>query len=233
MFRMNAGGNWTGDADLRAEILRGKAVQGDIQQGRIVSGIAFDGYAADWLSYRLTFPDWRETLMDRDADVIAVATREDRAVGFGAVAALYSFFTPARERAMADDIAGGIAKLRAKLPTRRLENPPVFEEAVRQVTTGRRTPDAAFTAALERLNLEAKGRRFFDGVLFEIPWSWRDFEFPDVLLVSDKLEYGVVATHYKQATNQFLNWARPIVFVWFIAKTPDQSAPRRQRRSTQ
>jgi hypothetical protein len=51
--------------------------------------------------------------------------------------------------------------------------------------------------------------------------------------VPDKLEYGVVATHYKPANQQFLNWARPIVFVWFIAKTPNQPARQRQRRSTQ
>jgi hypothetical protein len=160
MFQMNVGGNWTGDADLRAEVLQGKAFEEDIQQGRIVAGIAFDGDAADWLSYRLKFPDWREALMNGDADEIAVATRGDPAVGFGALAALYSFFTPAREQDFADDFAAGVARLRDKLPTRWLKNPAVIEEAARQVAAGRETPDAAFTDALERLNRVAKGRRF-------------------------------------------------------------------------
>jgi hypothetical protein len=212
MFRINATGNWTDDTQLRAEALRGAAVTGGVRWARIVTGIAFDGDASDWLPYRLRDPLWREALMNPDVDQLAVATYLDPTVGFGAAAIVYSVFTPEREQTLGDAIAARIGEIRGKRGTRRLESPELLTSAALDVARGHDTPENAFTAALQRINRNAKSGHHMDGVLLTHSAALRDLESSAAVLDPNMLEYGIVVTHHTYPEDV---WARPIIFVWF------------------
>ncbi|HVR21066.1 MAG TPA: hypothetical protein VMS65_15245, partial [Polyangiaceae bacterium] len=226
IFSMYAVGNFENDVDLVAEALRGKAVRGPIWWANIVSGIAFDGDAADWLAYRFLLPSWRSTLMAHTGDQLALATHGDSNVGFGATAVVYSLFTPERELELADAIAARIAEAREKLETHRLETPLEFVEAARDVASGRSTPEQALSIALGRLNVHRREKTYLDGLVLDLPWTELDFEVPDVLLDFDDLTYGVIVTHHKFSRD---DWARAVAFVWFVTARPSQTYTNNER----
>jgi hypothetical protein len=214
-FRMNAAGNWTDDLDLRAEALKGRAVQGAVAWGQIVSGIAFDGDAGGWLSYQLERPGSREALMAINANQVAFAVSGSPGVGFGAAAVVYTLFTPELEVTMADRLANALASARGELKTRRLEDPPEFEKAAQEIALAGATPEEAFRAALTGANFGAGRTGQLDGFVLRIPWSWDDLELPDELIEVPELEYGVILTHHFYAGD---SWASPVALIWFVAE---------------
>jgi len=216
MFPVDVAGDWARDTEFRSEMLKGKAIRGPIWWGRAAIGIAFGGDAADWLAFRLESPIFRETLMDPLADQLGIAIHGDPAVGFGAAAITYSFFTPQREQLFADDIATRIAELRGKLPTRRVANPLELERAAREIAAGAESPKL-FASVLTRLNFTSKGPQYLDGVLLDLPKGGLDFDLPPALREEDELVHGVVTTHYHYPGD---DWSRLVAFVWFAAERP-------------
>lgn len=226
MFQINATGNWSDDRWLRDVVVKGTAVQGDIWFGRIVSGIAFDGNAADWLEYRLHDPLWREALMAPDVNQLALATHADPKVGFGALAVVYAIFTPQRERALADAIAARISQLRQGRVTRRLDTPHELTRAAAAVASGLDVPEHAFPAALTHSSAD------FTGKLLELSGPSVDFDLEQRLLDLHELDYGIVVTHCRYPND---DWSTPIAFMWYRAQLPTDSQrarPLHTRRDT-
>src|SRR6185369_17690685 len=100
------------DNQMRAELLRGRAVDEPIFSARITLGIAYKGDAGDWLAARMAQPSSRETLMDPDADLLALATHGDPRLGFAVSAATYTLFDEKKEQRIADLMSARITKAR-------------------------------------------------------------------------------------------------------------------------
>jgi hypothetical protein len=197
-------------------MLRGDRVQGAVTWARIASGIAYDGNAADWLSYRMLFPVARDTLMDPNIDEIAIATHGDPVIGFGAAAVVYSLVTPEREARMADVLAEAIEHERPGRATQRLENPPELVAAAREVALGHQ-PIEALSVALKRANLISKRSHYLTGLLFPLGFDAPSPATIGPLLAAKALDYGIVMTHVAEPS---YGWATPIAFIWFYTDHP-------------
>jgi hypothetical protein len=125
LFHVQVGIDDVTDEKLRMGLLAGRKVSGIIRSGRICLGIAYAGTAGDWLAARLVQPVSREVLMDPEAEVIALATHSDKAVGFGAAVITYSLFHESHHAPLAEAIYEGLRQERAghSRSTTRIETP--------------------------------------------------------------------------------------------------------------
>lgn len=217
-FRITAGGDWEGDRELRMEALRGTGIGEPIWWSRSVSGIAFDGNASDWLAYRLRDPMWRKALMDPRGDRLALTTQADPAVGFGALATIYSLVTPERLLGLSDDVMEVVADAREEPKVELPENPPELLKAAASVASGESSPESAFAASLAQLNV-GSGSDYVEGVFLSTAQISSGAELPDELLDPDELTYGVVTTFYEDPSEL---WAHVVVFVWFLGERPEK-----------
>ncbi len=213
-FRASAAGDWSNQA-LMAPLIEGRAIPGPVWLGELLVGIAFDGDASDWLAYRLANPMWRRVLFDENADLVSVATQGDVHVGFGAAMGVYTLLDREQEEILADGMAKDIALRRGERATRRLPNPPEFEQLAREIAHGKLDPETAFTAAVRRLNSLAGTRGHIEGLLLE--WTGTGFAFPDWVLAPDQLDFGILVTHQVDpgAISPTL-----VGFVWFALEGP-------------
>jgi hypothetical protein len=196
---------------LVLKMIRGEHVDGDVSHARIASGTAFDGDAADWLAFHMSYPISRATLMSGSANQIAIALHRDPAVGFGVAAVTYEVLTPERDEGLRDTLAKSISKLRGTRKTVLLENPPELEVALDAVarSSDPHAASQALDAALLRANLATKNGRYFTASF--VPLSPGVDSLPPALRDPQTLAYGIVVTHIRTPA---YGWHTPVAVLW-------------------
>ena len=220
IFQIQADMDDDADNQVRTELLRGRAVDAPIFSARITLGIAYKGDAGDWLAARMVQPSSRETLMDPDADLLALATHGDPRLGFAVSAATYTLFDEKTEQRIADLMAARITKARGKLKMTRLTPTPDLSAVAGQVAAGAVDPARGFRAALTRMNLKSK--QYFAGELYVLNSANDAPQFDEEVLQRPGLEYGLLVTHYKRPTD---DWHHPVVFIWYATDRPKDPNP--------
>jgi hypothetical protein len=180
---------------LLEELTAGRAVAGVIRAGFAAHAIAFGGTAGDWLARAWTSPGERRLLLDPAIDVVAIGTRSEPSVGFGAALAAYSLYHDADHARWQSVVFDRIVRLRAErgLTTVALHPPPELEAAAREVPAGKIAPADALAHALD---LVRRGRPHLVGVFFPIPFGRENsWIMPPEFLQTDGLACGVVVSH--------------------------------------
>ena len=206
------------EEQIRIELLKGRAVEGPIRTANITLGIAYAGDAGDWLAARMTQPSSRQTLMDPDADLLALAAYGAPNIGFGVSAVTYTLFDGEDEERIARYVSTRIATARGELKSKKIATATELTAAAEEVATGKDRAPVALRAALLKLNRRSK--EYFEGVALDMPWDWEDLKVPAELLEQTELEYGVLATHGKNPED---DWHHGVVFIWYRAPRPTES----------
>jgi len=192
------------------ELQAGRAVAGLIRWSATCHELAAAGNASDWLAKVLSLPSFRELLLAPRAESIALMTRDEPGVGFGAAFATYSLFRDSDDTERAKLVYETVERLRADdgLATKKLEAPDELVRAANDVRDRALPPDEALKNALAALN--ARSKRTFTGVWLRVPWNAAPENVPDHLLELSELECAVVVTHRKSPDHA---WGEQIVFI--------------------
>jgi hypothetical protein len=97
--------------------------------------------------------------------------------------------------------------------------PDELSELAASVASGRAEPEAALRTALTLLN--ARSEKYYYAFQLDSSDIEPRLNFPEFLLMLEKLEGFVVATHVKVANDP---WAQPIAFIFYAGERTELEA---------
>lgn len=221
LFKINSKHDFNGGDSLRQELLRGRATREPILWGGLAVSIAFDGDAADWLSFQMMDPSGRLKLMGEMYDTAAIAVHGEPSVGFGAAVGVYALLTDERLDTFAENMARKILSLRGNNKTELLPTPPELHAAAAGAAAGDAGLEEAFAVALRALNRHARPGQHYMGEFRDFDTLLEASDLLDALADRKALSFGVVPTF---GLTEPYGWAHPLGFVWYLSASP----PRRE-----
>ena len=213
-------------ADLVALGVRaGWEVEGLVRHGNMISNwTRGTGDTSSIVRLALAHPFGRETLLDPEAERVAVGTvGDEKEPDTGALFATYATFDTYHHENDGNVVTQRLTALRA---ARRALAPVLVTElneeaqfAAKSVQDGRRTPEEALDDLLKRASQRAGGRALSAGMSESTNLDIT--KFPEPMLATPSLQCGIGVGHYRQEGHP---WARFLVFYVMVAASSGPTA---------
>ncbi len=205
----------------------GWEVDGLVRHGSLSSTWVYGSHSAsDLVHAALAHPFSRETLLDPEAERVAIGTAgSDADPELGALFATYALFDSYHHDQDTTIVATRLAALRAAhhaLPPTLVTTLSVeAQRAAKSVQDGKQTPEEALDDLLKHASEKASGRAVHAGMTETS--SLDDMKFPDSMLISPTIQLGIGAGHYRHEGQP---WGRFVVFYVIVDETVGPTARR-------
>lgn len=222
---MREGGSTQVSEQVALGLRAGWEVDGIVRHGGMIStSVRGSGDYAEVVRTALSHPFGRETLLDPEAERVAIGTvSADNDAELGALFATYALFDSYHHDNDGRTVAAKLVVLRAAhhaLPPTLVTDLNVeAQRAAKSVQDGQKTPDEALDDLLKRASERAGGRRVRAGI--SETSSLDAMKFPDAMLTAPLLVCGIGVGHHRP---QGQPWGRFIVFYVVVDETVGPTA---------
>lgn len=205
----------------------GWEIEGLVRHGNLISNWTQGTQdSSEIVRLALAHPFGRETLLDPEAERVAIGTvGDEKAPDTGALFATYALFDSYRH----DNDGTAVAQRLTTLRAAHHALPPILvtelnaeaQRAAKSVQDGLRTPEEALDDLLKRSAALAGGRSVSAGI--SETTVLESMKFPDTLLTAPSLQCGVGVGHYRQQGHP---WGRFLVFYVMVGANAGPTARR-------
>lgn len=222
---LHEGGD-TQTADMVALGVRaGWEVEGLVRHGNMISNwIQGTGDPSSMVRLALAHPFGRETLLDPEAERVAIGTvGDEKEPDTGALFATYALFDNYHH----DNDGNTVTQRLTALRSARRALPPILvtelnEEAqfaAKSVQDGRRTPEEALDELLKRASQRAGGRALRAGISEST--NLDGTKFPEEMLTTPSLQCGIGVGHHRPPGHP---WGRFLIFYVMVSASAGPTA---------
>jgi hypothetical protein len=203
----------------------GWEVEGLVRHGNVISNWTQGaGDSSAIVRLALAHPFGRETLLDPEAERVAIGTvGDEKTPDTGALFATYALFDSYHHDNDGAVVTQRLTTLRAAHralpPTLVTELNEEAQFAAKSVQDGKRTPEEALDELLKRASARSGGRALSGGISEST--NLESMKFPDTMLTTPSLLCGVGVGHYRQQGHP---WGRFLIFYVMVGSSSGPTA---------